>query len=418
VRQIAPALRAQGQRVSLLLISSPGQSVAAADGAGSEAVDHVVIPNMHYTYGRIAGLTPGAVRRMLPSATLLKVAEASLVLRRALRDIARRRGRIDLVEFPEETAFPALFQGVAPYAVKLHSSEATWRYFCGEGWRDEERLRVRLEAHLLRHARLVSAPSGALADHIAQVCGYPRARIAVLPYPMDLELFSPDPDADAPCAGVVPERAAGPEQERQGQGGRPRGRGERHSVLYVGRMDRRKGVEILTRAAEAILAVAPEATIDIVGGETAEVNAAGLLANVPSFLHRRIVFHGRVAHGALPDYYRKAAVCVVPSHWDNSPNTVYEAMGCGTPVVASRVGGIPELIVDGQTGLLVPPNDAGALATAVAALLVDPGRRACMGRAARERARTRFDPAAIAGETLELYRGALSGAGGPRQASA
>jgi starch synthase len=82
-------------------------------------------------------------------------------------------------------------------------------------------------------------------------------------------------------------------------------------------------------------------------------------------------------------------------------------MGCGTPVVASRVGGIPELVTDGETGLLVPPDDPAALAEAVTTLLADPDRRARMGSAARAQALARFESATIAAQTLELYRKAL-----------
>jgi starch synthase len=123
-----------------------------------------------------------------------------------------------------------------------------------------------------------------------------------------------------------------------------------------------------------------------------------------------------VAHADLPAHYRRAAVCVVPSRWDNSPNTVYEAMGCGTAVVASRVGGIPELVTDGETGLLVPPDDPAALAEAVVTLLADPDRRARMGYRARAQALARFESATIAAQTLALYREAL-GHGGVLRAS-
>jgi alpha-maltose-1-phosphate synthase len=93
----------------------------------------------------------------------------------------------------------------------------------------------------------------------------------------------------------------------------------------------------------------------------------------------------------LLQHCRTAALCVVPSLWDNSPNTVYEAMAAGRPVVASRVGGIPELVADGETGLLTPPGDAGALADAITALLLDPVRRRAMGEAGRRRIRELAD---------------------------
>lgn len=390
VRQMARTLVALGQKVSILFICSPGQNNAGPSRDGSVLLDYIVMPNLHYYYGRVAGLLPFSAGQVLPSATTVKVAEASLAVRRALHSIAQRRGAIDVIELPEETAYPILFHGLAPYAVKLHSSDATWRHFCGEGLRPDDLQRIRLEARLLRRARLVTAPSAAVADHIARVCSYPRARITVLPYPLDTELFNPSSPADIMHSS---------EPERDDT--------EPPSVLYVGRMDHRKGLETLARAAHAILTAVPTATIDIVGSDTPEVNAPRLLAHIPPSLHDRVVFHGRVPHADLPGYYQRAAVCVVPSRWDNSPNTVYEAMGCGTPVVASRVGGIPELVIEGKTGLLVPPDDPTALTTAVCILLADPGRRMVMGHAARERATAQFDPTKIATQTLEMYRAAV-----------
>src|SRR5919202_3490302 len=385
VRQIARALCTAGQRVTVLYACSPGHTPDRPSRDGPVRIEYAQISNVHYHHDRATGLLPRPLRQVLPSGALVKDIETAAALRRALRRIATHAGGIDLIEVFEETAFPVLFEHIAPYAVKLHSSDATWRYFCGEELRRVDRRRnarrrIALESALLRHACLVSAPSAAVADHIARVCEYPRSRMVVLPYPLDTERFSPPPDEAA-----VPRR----------------------SVLFVGRMDWRKGLETLAHAAAAILSAAPTATLDIVGGETPGVTAASVLAYVPAELHERVVFWGHVAHADLPAHYRRAAVCVVPSRWDNSPNTVYEAMGCGTPVAASRADGIPELVVDGETGLLVPPDDPAALAEAVTALLADPDRRARMGCAARAQALARFESATIAAQTLALYQQAL-----------
>ncbi len=82
---------------------------------------------------------------------------------------------------------------------------------------------------------------------------------------------------------------------------------------------------------------------------------------------------------------RNADLCVIPSRWDNSPNTVYEAMAAGKAVVASRVGGIPELVMDGETGLLVEPRNAVQLAQAIIRLLSNDQERERMGRNGRHR---------------------------------
>jgi glycosyltransferase involved in cell wall biosynthesis len=100
--------------------------------------------------------------------------------------------------------------------------------------------------------------------------------------------------------------------------------------------------------------------------------------------------------GQIPDVgpaLAAADICVVPSIWQDAfPLAVLEAMGRGKPVVASRVGGIPEMIEDGVSGLLVPPGDEGALATAIGALLTDPARAARLAEAARRRVAEQFTP--------------------------
>ncbi len=99
-----------------------------------------------------------------------------------------------------------------------------------------------------------------------------------------------------------------------------------------------------------------------------------------------------------------AAVFVVPSVYEPMGIVNLEAMACETPVVASRVGGIPEVVEDGVTGLLVPPADPPALAAAVNELLRDPERGREMGKAGRRRVLEHFTWRAVAERTLELYR--------------
>ena len=98
-----------------------------------------------------------------------------------------------------------------------------------------------------------------------------------------------------------------------------------------------------------------------------------------------------------------ATVFACPSLYEPLGIVNLEAMACGTAVVASRVGGIPEVVSDGETGLLVPPDDPGALAGALNALLADPGRAAAMGERGRERAIADFSWPAIAAQTAALY---------------
>jgi Glycosyl transferases group 1 len=92
-----------------------------------------------------------------------------------------------------------------------------------------------------------------------------------------------------------------------------------------------------------------------------------------------------------------------------------EAMACGVPVVASAVGGLVDTVVDGVTGIHVPPRRPGLLAAAVAGLLADPERRATLAATGARRARRRYGWDRIAGSTLEVYAGLLTGAGDDRE---
>ena len=114
---------------------------------------------------------------------------------------------------------------------------------------------------------------------------------------------------------------------------------------------------------------------------------------------------GPLAPDRVAAELRAAAVAVLPAlWWENCPMAVLEAAAQGVPVVASAVGGVPELVDDGTTGLLVPPGDAAALSGALTRLLSDPAGAGRLGRAGWARVRSRHDPAAHVAALQEVYR--------------
>jgi glycosyltransferase involved in cell wall biosynthesis len=106
-------------------------------------------------------------------------------------------------------------------------------------------------------------------------------------------------------------------------------------------------------------------------------------------------------------FLRQATVLVLPSLEDNCPMTVLEAMAAGVPVVASRVGGLPDLIEEGKTGFFCDPREAASMAAAVEKVLVNPSAAAEVARQAKQRARERFHPSVIVRRHVEIYREVL-----------
>ena len=115
---------------------------------------------------------------------------------------------------------------------------------------------------------------------------------------------------------------------------------------------------------------------------------------------------GRV--GDVAWWLRRAAVVVHPARWEGFGLALLEAMLCGRPIVATRVSSVPEIVTNGETGLLVPPDDPSALATASISLLDDPVRAARLGEAGRVRAEAEFSVARMAERTAAVYEEALS----------
>jgi glycosyltransferase involved in cell wall biosynthesis len=113
----------------------------------------------------------------------------------------------------------------------------------------------------------------------------------------------------------------------------------------------------------------------------------------------------------VPELLRAADIFVLSTRSEGLPLSILEAMAAGLPVVASSVGGVPELVLDGQTGMLVPPGDPDALAAAIERLLEDPGLSGRLGEAGRVRAAEHFDLAAVRQAHLDLYREMLAARG-------
>jgi glycosyltransferase involved in cell wall biosynthesis len=164
-------------------------------------------------------------------------------------------------------------------------------------------------------------------------------------------------------------------------------------ILFVGRLVERKGVAGLVDAVGR-LAASVRARLEIVGDGPERPRLEAQVREAA--LGDRVALRGRVSAAELRRAYAEADVLVLPSVLDSRNDTeglgvvLLEAMSYGVPVVGSRVGGIPDIIVDGATGLLVPPGDPAALAAALRHLAADPDLRAQLGSAGRAHVREHF----------------------------
>ena len=214
--------------------------------------------------------------------------------------------------------------------------------------------------------------------------GVPLERIALLPHGVDTTRFRPATDGER---SALRARLCLPR--------------EALLVTYTGRLLRGKGLETLVDAFGRAAAQEPRAHLALVGsgsGQALSVEEELRQRVRQGGLEPRVTFAGRVDE--VEDWLRASDVFAFPSIFEALGISLVEAAACGLPCVGSRTGGIVDVIEDGQTGRLVPPGDADALAAALGDLLADPARRAAMGEAARRVALRRFDVL----DSLERYR--------------
>lgn len=235
---------------------------------------------------------------------------------------------------------------------------------------------------------------GRTADAVVATCsdevfelrslGVPAHAISVVPCGVDSRTFTPD----------------GPVEPR----------GATHRILSVGRLVPRKGVGNLVSALALLREQGYDVELVVVGGDGAspdqpdpEVERLRDLATDLG-VAEHVELRGQVPQDQLPPVLRSADTVVCAPWYEPFGIVPLEAMACGVPVVAATVGGLVDTVVDGVTGLHVPPRDPGSIARATARLLDDPGLRSALGRAGRDRARGRYSWDRVASATLRIYQ--------------
>lgn len=238
-------------------------------------------------------------------------------------------------------------------------------------------LRLEAETGIMAVADCLIAASPLEKNQMVTRYGAPPQRIQVVPPGVDRTLFHPIPQAEAKAVVEAPP--------------------DRHLVLFVGRIEPLKGVDTLLRAMSRVFAAwppdEPHPCLAVIGGD----------ANVPREQMSRemvrlqdlsrelgltdfVAFLGRRRQEMLPYYYAAADVVVIPSYYESFGLVALEAMACGTPVIASRVGGLSFTVAEGITGYQVPGGDDAAMADRILRILRDENLRRRLGFQAEQMA--------------------------------
>jgi glycosyltransferase involved in cell wall biosynthesis len=244
--------------------------------------------------------------------------------------------------------------------------------------------RLRLRAALERADALV-AVSAAIRDELLEA-GAPPQRIWSIANGVDTDRFAPAEEAEREALRAVLPMPPGP------------------LVVYTGRLSPEKGVDVLLAAWPHLRRQVADARLWILG-EGPEGVALRAQAHALR-IEESVTFGGAVLDVA--PYLRAATAAVLPSRTEGMPVALLEAMSCGLPVVATRVGGSAEVLLDGVTGRLVPPEEPARLASVLAELLLAPDAASRLGTAARARVLESYSIALAAERFLTLYRAVTS----------
>ena len=329
--------------------------------------------------------------------------------RRVARDMASRG--VDIVHvhsFPQAASIIRAEHPRAKIVVHLHIE---WLNL----------LPPRVARQQIRDADLILGCSEYLSTRMRSALPEFASRIRTVHNPVDVGHFTPD------------------SSERRSR--------EAPTVLFVGRLSPEKGLHVLLEAFRTVARENPDLRLDIVGSEGvapfhlfASLGDSGVVASIRPFydttpwarlrtrlrgeyprrlrwledtsyfgrlqrmaIKNRVRFLGHVANEKLPEHYRRAAVCVMPSISETFGIPLVEAMACGTPTIATKAGGMPEIVQHQRTGLLVEVGDAAGLADAIRRLISDAALQQRMSDAARARAVDHFSIEKIVERLLAEY---------------
>jgi hypothetical protein len=302
-----------------------------------------------------------------------------------------KKYHIDLVEAPNLSGegFIYSFHKKTPLVTRLHTHFSEVAHFLDWEMTMDRRLSCWFEDAAILRSDIITCSTQAHARLVASEIKINPSKIKIVPLGVE-----------------IPELSC---EKREG---------EPTTVLFVGRLEKRKGIHILMQAIPAVLSKIPQVRFLIAGRDTyitdQEVNFNGpqhlsykdsLIKTLPEEYRNRVEFLGHVSDEELKQLYRACDIFVAPSLYESFGQIYVEAMSYGKPVIGCSAGGVPEVVNNGKTGILVPPGDADRLSGAMIALLQDAPMARELGLNARAAVLKYFSIASMVRHTLNVYQG-------------
>lgn len=302
----------------------------------------------------------------------------------AYREMTRivKQQHLDIVEFPNWEGRGSLFScwRSVPLVVRLSTSSHETQVIDGTRQSRTAGWDVRREKWQARHADAVVTHSLAHRQNMANELGIAADRIAAAP--LGIQVFPEFSRAPSSSATLT--------------------------VLFVGRMEKRKGTLDLLHAIPKVLDEVPNARFIFIGSDRPHcphglTHAEYVRRTYPDSIGRRIELLGRLPDQDVVRWMQSCDLFVAPSLYESFGLVFLEAMRWGTPAVGTTAGGIPEIIDDGSTGILIQPGNSAALAKALTTLLRDGARRRALGEAGRRKVESQFSLEKMSQRAQALY---------------
>lgn len=229
-----------------------------------------------------------------------------------------------------------------------------------------------LECRLVKNANIVTAVSSVVAKEIEMSFGLNTNKVKVIGNAVDTELFIPSGSKEK-----IP------------------------YVLFSGRLYVRKGLYDLLESAKIVCQKIPSLKFLIAGSGPLERNIRRIIKK--EGLSQKVILLGKLDLKSLLKYYQNATVLVLPSYAESFPTVILEAMACGIPVVATAVGDVPKIVINGKTGFLVPSRDPEALGQAILKILKDKILRKNLGENCRKLVEIKYSWNGLSDKIVDYY---------------